>query len=277
VGAEIVPVGLGEFVPDSIVEDFRGELMRGADAVVINHVSNVFGYIQPINEIAEICREFKVPLIVDASQSAGCVPVNMKKLGAAFVACPGHKGLYGPQGTGLLVCGDTPVVPLLRGGSGSDSLLTDMPDYLPDRLEAGTHNTPGIAGLSAGIKYVLDRGESAVLNRERSLINCAAKGLKAIPGIIVYDRCGITERAGVLSFNVSGMDAEKVGGLFSDMGIALRSGLHCAPLAHKAAGTLSGGTVRMSVSDFTGKREVDTFLNAAEHIALVGKRKSGIR
>lgn len=270
-GANIVPVGLGEFDPERITAEFRRELSRGAGAAVVNHVSNVFGYILPLEEIASLCREYGVPFVVDASQSAGCLPVSMKELGASFIAMPGHKGLYGPQGTGLLLCGGE-ATPILHGGSGSDSLLTVMPEHLPDRLEAGTHNTPGIAGLSQGVAFVLKKGEKAIFNREHALILLAAKGLKEMPNITVYDAHDKNHQAGVLSFNVVGMDAEETGRRFSDMGIALRAGYHCAPLAHKTVGTPEGGTVRVSVSDFTTKGEIEAFLNAAERIARGRKR-----
>ena len=125
--------------------------------MICTHISNVFGYILPMDDIAELCAERNVPWIVDASQSAGCVPVNVEKWRAAFVAMPGHKGLYGPQGTGLLLC-NAATKPILEGGTGSASVLQQMPDYLPDRLEAGTHNIPGIAGLLEGLRFVRSQG-----------------------------------------------------------------------------------------------------------------------
>ncbi|HJB81345.1 MAG TPA: aminotransferase class V-fold PLP-dependent enzyme, partial [Candidatus Flavonifractor intestinigallinarum] len=205
------------------------------------------------------CRRRRVPLIVDASQSAGCLPVRQEKLGAAFIAMPGHKGLYGPQGTGLLLCAGE-AVPLIQGGTGSASALQTMPDYLPDRLEAGTHNLPGIAGLLAGLRYVAARTPEAIGKREGGLIRRAAQGLARLPRVRAFQARNPACQSGVLSFQVEGMDCEAVGEALSRRGIALRAGLHCAPLAHENAGTLEVGTVRMSVSDFNTAAEVDRFV-----------------
>ena len=152
-GAEIITAASPLFSPEAAVEAFRRAL-PGARAAVVCHVSNVFGYILPLGEIAALCRAEGIPLIVDTSQSAGCVPLDFAALGCAFAAMPGHKGLMGPQGTGVLLCGDERVRPLLEGGTGSESLRQDMPAWLPDRLEAGTHNMPGIAGLLAGMDWI---------------------------------------------------------------------------------------------------------------------------
>ena len=217
-------------------------LMAETACVVCTHVSNVFGYILPVGEVAELCRKRGVPFLLDASQSAGCLPVHLAELGCAFIAMPGHKGLYGPQGTGLLLCGDgTPIKTLLEGGTGSLSARQEMPDFLPDRLEAGTHNVPGIAGLLAGIRYVSQRGEDAILRRERDLMIQAASELSALPGVKVYDSPRPERQAGVLSFSVEGKDCETVGEALGEKGIAVRAGLHCAPYAHRSAGTLEKG------------------------------------
>ena len=157
VGAELTVVGTALFRPDRLLEELAQALARRPAAVVCTHVSNVFGYILPLADIAALCRMHGVPLIVDASQSAGTLPVSLEKTGAAFIAMPGHKGLYGPQGTGLLLCA-MPGRPLLEGGTGSNSEQIAMPDFLPDRLEAGTHNVCGIGGLLAGLRFVRDTG-----------------------------------------------------------------------------------------------------------------------
>ena len=170
---------------------------------------------------------------------------------------PGHKGLYGPQGTGLLLCG-AETHPLLMGGTGSASALQAMPDFLPDRLEAGTHNMPGIAGLLEGLRYVQTQGTERILTHERRLIRQAAAGLSRIPGVTVYGDGGAVQ-AGVLSFQIDGMDCEAVGEALGARGIAVRAGLHCAPLAHQSAGTLEAGTVRASVSAFNTPQEVERF------------------
>lgn len=245
------------FDQKAAVDAFRRAITPEVSAVICCHVSNVFGFILPVEEIARLCRERQVPLIVDASQSAGCVPVDMEALGAAFIAMPGHKGLYGPQGTGLLLCGDTPSQPLLEGGTGSASLVQTMPDFLPDRLEAGTHNVAGIAGLLEGLRFVRCTGVETIACRERELIRRLARGLDTVPEITLYRAQDPRVQAGVLSMQLAGMDCEELGERLGRQGIAVRAGLHCAPLAHKTAGTLENGTVRLSVSAFNQPWEME--------------------
>ena len=223
------------------------------------HVSNVFGYILPMEEIARLCRERVVPLIVDASQSAGVLPLDFQTLGADFIAMPGHKGLYGPQGTGLLLCARAPE-PLLQGGTGSESVRQEMPDFLPDRAEPGTHNIPGIAGLREGLRFVRRLGPETIARRERRLIRQLGEGLREMPGVQTFYAPGGANQTGVLSFQLSGRDCEEVGETLADRGFALRAGLHCAPLAHETAGTLDTGTVRASLSAFSREWEVERFL-----------------
>lgn len=251
------------FSPEDMLERFDRLLTPEVNAVVCTHVSNVFGYILPIDKIACLCQERRVPLIVDASQSAGCLPVDMGRWKAAFVAMPGHKGLYGPQGTGLLLCG-APVRPIMEGGTGSESLLQQMPDFLPDRLEAGTHNIPGICGLLEGLRFVARRGVESIGRHEAQLIGQMAKGLSGIPGVHVFH--APRHQSGVLSFTVDGFDCEQVGQLLAAGGIAVRCGLHCAPFAHRTAGTLQTGTVRASVSAFNTKYDMDRLIGAVKQI-----------
>ena len=241
------------FDPAAMLAQFRQALAQPADAVICTHVSNVFGYVLPVSDIAALCREKGVPFVLDASQSAGMLPVDMEALGASFIAMPGHKGLYGPQGTGLLLCGCEPA-PLLRGGTGSQSLLQEMPAELPDRLEAGTHNMPGIAGLLEGLRFVQRQGVARIADYEGELGRYAAQRLADIPGVEVFFG---PEQTGVVSFRVSGWDCEELGEALASRGIALRAGLHCAPLAHRTAGTLETGTVRFSPSVFNRRQEVD--------------------
>ena len=242
------------FDPAAMLAQFRQALAQPADAGICTHVSNVFGYVLPVSDIAALCREKGVPFVLDASQSAGMLPVDMKALGASFIAMPGHKGLYGPQGTGLLLCGCEPE-PLLRGGTGSQSILQEMPAELPDRLEAGTHNMPGIAGLLEGLRFVQRQGVDRIAAHENELGRYAAQRLADIPGVEVFFG---PEQTGVVSFRVSGWDCEELGEALASRGIALRAGLHCAPLAHRTAGTLETGTVRFSPSVFNRRQEVDT-------------------
>ena len=241
------------FDPDGVYEAFDREMTPEVDVVLCNHVSNVFGFIQPVERIAALCRRRGKPLIVDASQSAGMLPVDVTGWGAAFVAMPGHKGLYGPQGTGLLLC-NAQTQPLLYGGTGSVSNSQQMPDFLPDRLEAGTQNVCGAAGLLAGLRFVRDRGEERIGRWERSLCRGMMDALAQVPGIRIYraDSC----QSGLFSFSVAGMDCEAIGEALGRRGIAVRAGLHCAPLAHRTAGTLETGTVRVSVSAFSQPRQM---------------------
>ena len=251
------------FDQKAALDAFVRELDRGADFAVCTHVSNVFGFILPIEEIAAACRDRGVPLIVDASQSAGCLEVDFQALGAAFIAMPGHKGLYGPQGTGLLLCGADPV-PLLEGGTGSESKRQTMPDFLPDRLEAGTHNIPGAAGLLEGLRFVSRRGTPAIAVHERQLIRRLGEGLSRVPGVQAFLSPDPAAQAGVLSFRAEGRDCEELGEALGRRDIALRAGLHCAPLAHQTAGTLDTGTLRASVSAFNTPGEIARFLRVLE-------------
>lgn len=244
---------------------FENLLSPDVDAVVCTHVSNVFGFVLPIEEIAALCRADGVPLIVDASQSAGILPLDFAALGAAFIAMPGHKGLYGPQGTGVLLCGHE-AVPLLEGGTGSASLEQEMPDFLPDRLEAGTHNMPGIAGLEAGLRFVQEK-DGRIARHERALVARAAERLRGIDGVTAYAAQDSIAQMGVLSFRVEGQEPEETADALARRGFALRAGLHCAPYAHRTAGTLPDGTVRMSVSAFNSPADIDAFARALRSVA----------
>jgi cysteine desulfurase family protein len=240
------------------VRAFAETITPETHAVICTHVSNVFGFILPVEEIAALCRRRGVPLVIDASQSAGVLPLDMGALGAAFAAMPGHKGLYGPQGTGVLLCGEggPPVRTLLEGGTGSVSLQQEMPEFLPDRLEAGTHNMPGIAGLLEGVRYVREQGMDAICRRERELTLLLAEGLRTVSGLRIHALPGLRQQTGVLSVVPETGDVERLGQQLAERGIAVRAGLHCAPLAHRSAGTLETGTVRLSVSAFNTRREI---------------------
>ncbi len=257
--AETVTAASPLFDRDACVRAFAKTLRRGADAVICTAASNVFGYILPIADIAGLCSRAGVPLIVDAAQSAGVLPLDLAALGAAFAALPGHKGLYGPQGTGLLLCA-ADAAPLIEGGTGSESLRQEMPDFLPDRLEAGTHNVPGIAGLEAGLLFVRKTTPERILRHERALIRRALDGLRRYGALDVYAAEEEDAQLGVLSFAVRDRSAEDVADALAAKGVAVRAGLHCAPYAHRSAGTLPGGTVRISVSAFNRAEDIDGFL-----------------
>lgn len=259
--AQITVAAAPLFQSDAAAEAFDRMVRPGTNAVICNHVSNVFGFVQPVEEVAKICRERGIPLIIDASQSAGLLTLDLTELGAAFIAMPGHKGLYGPQGTGVLLCGSAAsAAPLMEGGTGSFSIRQEMPDFLPDRLEAGTHNMPGIAGLLAGVQYVRRREMAAVCDRERRLAQFAAESLRAMQGVRVYATPDLTAQTGVVSFTADGYDVEALAAALGERGVAVRAGLHCAPLAHRTAGTMDTGTVRLSFSDFNTREEVYRFL-----------------
>ena len=263
-GARIKVAASPLFDRAALLRAFENSISPELDAVVCTHVSNVFGFVLPIEEIAALCRAEGVPLIVDASQSAGILPFELDTLGAAFIAMPGHKGLYGPQGTGLLLCAHD-AAPLLYGGTGSASLEQTMPDFLPDQLEAGTHNMPGIAGLEAGLRFVRERRER-IERHERALIARAAAALRGMDGVTVYAARDAAEQVGVLSFNLDGREPEKTADALAQRGFALRGGLHCAPYAHRTAGTLPNGTVRLSVSTFTSAADIDAFARVLRSI-----------
>ena len=238
--ADIFVAGQRLFDWDDTLTEFEKTLRLGVDAAVFTHVSNVFGYILPVAEMAELCHRYGVPFIMDAAQSAGALPVHLNELGAAFIAMPGHKGLLGPQGTGLLLCARLPE-PLLWGGTGSLSEEQRMPAELPDRAEAGTLNVPGIAGLNAGLAYLSSAGIHRVAERERQQAKECAEGLRKL-GMRVFTGA---HQGGTVSF-VPDCGCEEFAQKLGQKGIAVRAGLHCAPLAHTSAGTLASGTVRVS-------------------------------
>jgi len=255
------------FSPKETVTAFERAMHSDICAVICSHVSNVFGFAQPVNAIGALCKERGIPFIIDASQSAGILPLSMKESRASFIAMPGHKGLYGPQGTGVLACRECiPVVPLMEGGTGSRSADVMMPDFLPDRLEAGTHNIPGIAGLLTGIRFLKKRGMERICSEERVLAAVAAEGLRQLPDTEVFAEDRLFAQTGVLSFRHHKIPSEVLAEKLAEKGVAVRAGLHCAPLAHKTAGTLDTGTVRLSFSVFNTLDEVFRFLNIMESI-----------
>ena len=262
IGAEIVVAGRKLFDQDDTVSSFAAKIDKNTKAVVCTHMSNVFGYILPIEKIAAICKERNVSLIVDAAQSAGVLPISLKKLEAKYIAMPGHKGLFGPQGTGLLLCKDS-AQPLLEGGTGSASKVLYMPQVLPDRLEAGTQNMHGIAGLLEGLRFVNRKIPEEVLSHEAKMI---ALINKLISGEKYTVFSSIKCQGGVLSLVPDMTCCENVSNLLSQAGFAVRSGFHCAPLAHESAGTYDSGTIRVSVSAFTTTDEIEKFCEFMNNI-----------
>lgn len=269
-GAEVVVAGRRLFDREELLGAFDREITRHTAAVVCNHVSNVFGYILPLGEIAALCQERGVPLIVDASQSAGCLPLSLQELGAQFIAMPGHKGLFGPQGTGLLLCAQ-PGKPLLEGGTGSQSRPAQMPEELPERLEAGTPNVCGIAGLLAGLRFVRDTGEEEILAHETALRRRLQEKLRKYERIQCFCAPAALQ-SGVISMCIAGVDCEDAAQMLAQKGIAVRAGLHCAPLAHESAGTLNEGTLRVSFSPFNTPREVECFSSVLGEVLRLTQR-----
>ncbi len=258
--ADVIVAGRKLFDWEDTIARFDTALKTGVKAAVFTHVSNVFGYILPVEALAKHCRQYAVPFVIDAAQSAGTLPVQLRKLGAEFIAMPGHKGLLGPQGTGLLLCARLPE-PLLTGGTGSLSAAVQMPDFLPDRAEAGTLNVPGIAGLDAGLHYLERIGMDRILRCEQQQAYHCARQLEKM-GFQVFTG---DHQAGTVSF-VPGEDCEEFARKLADRGIAVRSGLHCAPLAHQSAGTLETGTVRVSYGHDASIGQTNSLLEAILHI-----------
>ena len=255
-GAKITVAGRRLFDQADTLRAFENALRSGADAAVFTHVSNVFGYILPIGEMSRLCRDYGVPFVIDGAQSAGILPLNLENLGADFIAMPGHKGLLGPQGTGLLLCGTMPQ-PLLYGGTGTDSRSREMPDQLPEGLEAGTLNVPGIAGLAAALDWLRSRDRTSVAHREARAAASCADGLRHM-GFRVFAG---PNQSGTVSF-VTKQDCEETAAQLARQGIAVRAGLHCAPLAHESAGTLESGTVRVSFGHDASPAQVKCLLDA---------------
>ena len=226
--------------------------------IICNHVSNVFGCVQNLAAINALCRKKGLKLILDLSQSAGAIPVLASELSeATFLCMPGHKGLYGPQGTGILICckGDSHYS-VIQGGTGSDSQNFRQPKELPEGLESGTLNVPGIAGLQEGIRFVLRETPTAIGAWEKELKDYFLQKAGNIPGLVIFS--DPFYQSGVISIISSCCLPEILGEQLGKMGICLRAGLHCAPVAHQSAGTLPKGTLRVSFSVFNKKSEIDT-------------------
>ena len=257
-GLQLRVVNSTLFDREDAVKAFDHALDSSCGLCVCTMVSNVFGNILPVEEIGKLCAERGICFIVDASQAAGSLPVDVEKLRADIVCMPGHKGLLGPGGTGLmLLCSDIRPKPLYFGGTGGDSASPYQPEIIPERYESGTLNVAGICGLHAGISYLL-KHRMEILTQERHLIQTLRYALKTFSGVTVYG--SDSESSGsLLSFTVRGRESEVIGAELAQRGIAVRAGLHCAPLAHRCVGTDSEGTVRVSVCGENTEAEVTRF------------------
>ena len=251
--------------PDEIRKSIRPE----TNLVAMTHASNVTGALNPIEEIGAVCREAGVPFLVDASQTAGAIPIDVVKMNIDLLAFPGHKSLLGPTGTGALYVSETVSPhPIRSGGTGVFSEVRLQPEQLPYYYEAGTQNTVGISGLCAGVHYIMERSVSSIYFEEQKMVQQLIDGLTSMPGVTVYGPL-TSPRAAAVSFNIEGMDCADVAMILeSYYDISVRSGLQCAPDTHRMLGTFNmGGTVRVSPGLFTTADEIDEFLWAVREIA----------
>lgn len=250
-------------------DDVRRAIRKETGLIVMTHISNVTGTVNEIAAIGSIAREAGIPFLVDAAQSAGARSIDVQRDGIDMLAFPGHKSLLGPQGTGgLYVRTGLLPEPLTRGGTGSFSEFPEQPTRMPDRLESGTLNVPGLAGLAEGIHFILDTGVTEIHKNEDRLRTFLYEGLSAIPGIRLYTPSAGHDAGSVLSFTVSGMESAEVAMILdAAFDIAVRSGLHCAPYAHSMLGTIgSGGTVRVSPGYFNEMSDAEAFVEAIRTI-----------
>lgn len=234
--------------------------------IVSIHASNVTGALLPVGEIGSIARGKGIPLLVDAAQTAGVVPIDVESMGISMLAFSGHKGLLGPQGTGgVYLTSDLSVRPLMEGGTGSHSEHLWQPEERPVGFESGTPNTPGIAGLNAGLHFLFEKGLKSIWEHETALAKKIAEGLASMKGIRLYPSG--SPSVPVVSFNMEGVDGTEVSAILDEhYGIAVRSGFHCAALAHQTLGTAEAGTVRVSPGFFNTDQDVEALLQAVREI-----------
>jgi len=266
----------GEIDLDEWAARLRGPEPRLAVAV---HASNVTGVLLPIADMVAIANEATVPFVVDASQSAGHVPFALSAMGASAVAMPGHKGLLGPTGTGLLyLAPGVEVDPLIRGGTGSQSELELQPDFAPDRYESGTLNAVGIVGLGAAAKHLREVGIDRVQARLTELGRRFQAALAGIDGVTVHGPTDPADSVGIVSLNIAGVPCATVARLLDDeWGVMTRAGLHCAPAAHRTLGTAPEGTIRFSWGNETSEQEIDIAVEALRAVADRGRSPEPVR
>lgn len=250
---------------DKTLSNFRDKINENTRMVICTNASNVFGLKLPVERICAMCHQYGILTCVDAAQSAGILPISMTDSSVDYLCAAGHKGLYGPMGTGVLIINcDTIPDSLLEGGTGSNSFNFSQPEILPDKFESGTPNFAGIYGLSGGINFVKKHGIMNIYKKETELIRYAYSRLNDLNNVILYtDMPDTNHYVPVLSFNIKDIDCETVSDIFSSKyNIATRSGLHCAPLAHKSFNTFDTGTVRIVPSVFTTKNDISALVNA---------------
>lgn len=273
VEVDYVPFDSRGFVdPDEI----KKRIKKNTRLVVVNHASNVIGTVQPVKEIGRICREHGVVFVIDASQSAGKVPIDMKDMNIDVVCFTGHKSLLGPTGIGGLCVGEGVNIKITRaGGTGVRSAQRTHLEEYPYRLEYGTPNLLGIAGLHAGVKWVLQKGLENIHAHEMKLTEMLVRGLKDIDGVTLYCQDDLTNHISVIAFNVDGMEAQDVGIMLDvEYNIACRTGLHCAPLVHEQLGTdRIKGAVRFGIGPFNTEEHIQTAIQAVREIVEFQKKK----
>ncbi|MBP3371765.1 MAG: aminotransferase class V-fold PLP-dependent enzyme [Clostridia bacterium] len=242
-------------------------LQKNTKLVIVTHVSNVTGAIMPVQEIINVCRRHGIPCLIDASQAAGHMAVDLQSLQADLVAMPGHKGLCGPQGTGVLfVKNGTDLSPTRFGGTGILTFSQEMPQEYPSHLEAGTQNVHGIAGLGAGVRMLQEKGVENIAAHEKELTEHLLSELTNFPDVVIYSPQDAAYRSGVVSFNIASIDPSHIANALAQEHICVRAGFHCAPLAHKCMNTTHCGAVRVSFSMFNTHDEVDSFLSTLRRI-----------
>jgi len=248
--------------------ELREEIRSTTRLIAVTHSSNLTGTITPLEEVGAIAKAKGVKLLVDAAQSAGVLDIDVGALGIDMLAFPGHKGLFGPQGTGgLYIHPDLELEPLMHGGTGSASESPEQPSARPDRYEAGTPNTVGIAGLTEGVKFVLKETTERIHARERALTVQLMEGLMAIPGVRLLGPGPETERTAIVSFLMEGLDPSEASFILDrQFGIAVRSGFHCTPLGHSSEGTTETGALRASPGYFTTESEIVSLIEAVRDI-----------
>lgn len=251
---------------EKFLNNIKEKEKSNTSMVVMLHASNVFGVVTPIKAIGDYCRQKGWYYIVDAAQSAGVLPIDMKDCGISALCAPGHKGLYGIMGSGFLALSDLVLpAPLTCGGTGSNSADWRQPDDLPDRLEAGTLNNPGIISIGAGVDFINRKGIDKIYHHEMRLIEFMYKELEKTEGISLYAPFEQI-KAPVLSFNVRDYHSEEAASRLAERQIAVRAGLHCAPLAHNSFKTSNRGTVRVSPCAFTTFHDCEYFLNSVKNM-----------
>jgi cysteine desulfurase family protein len=252
-------------------DDVRQSITPKTKLIALLHASNVTGAIQPVEEVGRIAEERGITFLVDAAQSLGYLPVDVNRLGCHLLAAPGHKGLMGPLGTGLLYVApgvEERLLPLRQGGTGTRSDEDIQPASLPDRYESGNLNVPGIAGLEAGVSHVLAEGIESIRARARDLTGKLLAGLAPLKGLTLYGPPSADSRVGVVSLNLAGYDPQELASLLdANWSIQTRAGIHCAPRMHQSLGTAPAGTLRLSIGHFTTEQEIEAVIATLKEIA----------